>query len=68
MSEDVNIDGFISHPSLLLTYTDRILATGAASRLDNELILESVKAAIGANPQLTPTLHQLIQQKEQTHA
>lgn len=68
LSEEVNIDGFLSHPSLRMMYIDRVIATGDASRLDNELVLESVKAAIGANPQLAPTLHELIQQKEQTDA
>jgi hypothetical protein len=50
------LDSFISHPALLQLYVDRIVATGDASRLNDERVEAAVRATIGAHPDLSPAI------------
>lgn len=50
---------FLDHPCLRRLYVDRILATKDASRLSDETTRASVRAALGAYPELAPELAEL---------
>lgn len=47
---------FLDHPCLRRLYVDRILETKDASRLSDETTRASVRAALGAYPELAPEL------------
>ena len=49
--EQLNLDGFISHPALLQLYVDRILAREDVSRLGDPRVDSAVKEALGAFPE-----------------
>lgn len=50
------LDSFLSNPSLKQLYVDRILATEDRSRIDHPVVLNAIKTAIGAHPNLCPWL------------
>ena len=52
----VNVSGFTNHPSLRRLYADRIIARGDSSRLDHPEVAEAVREAIGAFPDIAPSL------------
>jgi hypothetical protein len=50
------IDGFMGDDSLRLLYVDRIIATRDTSRLGDDRVNDTVRAALGAFPELSPEI------------
>ena len=53
---DVDVGGFIGHPSLRRLYADRIIERGDVSRLNDPRVREAVRESLGAFPELAPKL------------
>ncbi|QDU58342.1 hypothetical protein [Aeoliella mucimassa] len=53
-------------PMLLRLYVDRVIAASDGSRLDDEVVAESVKSALGNYPELSPRLAQQLAPKPVT--
>jgi len=51
-----NLEPILSHHSLRLAYRDRVIATQDLSRLTDDRVIQDVKAALGAHPELSPSL------------
>jgi hypothetical protein len=54
----VVIDSFVTDDCLRRLYVDRIIECGDASRLHDQRIQDDVAAALGAHPELAPTMVQ----------
>jgi hypothetical protein len=52
----VDVSAFIHHPALRRLYADRIIARGDSSRLDHSAVIDAVKEATGAFPEIAPAL------------
>jgi hypothetical protein len=50
------LDSFISHPALLQLYVDRVLATGDASRLNDERVKAAVRTTLGVHRDLSSAI------------
>ena len=52
----VDVAAFIHHPALRRLYADRIIARADSSRLDSPAVIEAVRGAVGAFPEIAPSL------------
>lgn len=54
--ENLQLDSFMGHPALLRLYTERIIATGDATRLSDSRIADFIRADLGLHSELAPAL------------
>jgi len=56
LEDEPNLSTFIQHPALKQLYVDRILEAADVSRLGDPQVNEAIRVALGAYPELCPTV------------